>query len=79
MKVGKLCDLLMIVGQMHLARIVPDPSDSHKSSYTRHVNWAKALHELNPEACTNLLRRRQKKHNRRRNLWRDLKAAGITI
>ena len=79
MKVGKLCDLLMMVWQMHLARIVPDPSDSHKSSYTRHVNWAKALHELNPEACTKLLRRWQKKHNRRRNLWRDLKAAGLSI
>ena len=79
MKVGKLRDLLMMVWQKHLARIVPDPSDSHKSSYMRHVNGAKALHELNPEACTKLLRRWQKKHNRRRNLWRDLKAAGLTI
>jgi hypothetical protein len=50
----------MRVWQKHLIRIVPDPSDVYKSSYTRHSNWAKASHELNSEACTKLLRRWQK-------------------
>jgi hypothetical protein len=46
----------MGVWQKHLIRIVPDPSEVYKSSHTRHSNWAKALHELNSEACTKLLR-----------------------
>jgi hypothetical protein len=79
MKVGKLCDPLMRVWQKHLARIVPDPSDAYKSRYTRHANWALALHELNPEACAKLMLHWQKKHKRRRNLWRDLNATGLQI
>jgi hypothetical protein len=37
------------------------------------------IEQLDPEACKELILRWQKKHNRRRNLWRDLNATGLQI
>jgi hypothetical protein len=79
MNVGSCLDLMMKVWKLHLILIIPDPAAVHKSDYSRHAIWAKALYELNPDAYDKLLARWQKKHNRRRNLWRDMKAVGLPI
>ena len=79
MKAGSCQKIAMKIWQTHLRRIVPDPANAYKSDYTYHAQWAKALYELNQEAYTALLVRWRKKHNRRRNLWRDMKAAGLSV
>ncbi|CAB1059409.1 hypothetical protein D1BOALGB6SA_4171 [Olavius sp. associated proteobacterium Delta 1] len=62
---------------LHL--IVPDPANAYKSDYSDHAAWCKALHELNQNTYSALLSRWRKKHNRRRNLWRDMKAIGLLV
>jgi hypothetical protein len=69
----------MEVWKEHLHRIVPDPANTYKSDYTDHATWCKALHELNQNTYIALVTRWRKKHNRRRNLWRDMKAIGLSV
>jgi hypothetical protein len=69
----------MDVWREYLHLIVPDPADAYKSDYTDHAAWCKAVHELNQNTYTALLSRWRKKHNRRRNLWRDMKAIGLSV
>jgi hypothetical protein len=69
----------MDVWREYLYLIVPDPADAYKSDYTDHAAWCKAVHELNQNTYTALLSRWRKKHNRRRNLWRDMKAIGLSV
>ena len=70
---------VMDVWKEHLHLIVPDPAHVNKSDYTGHADWCKALHELNQKSYTALLSQWRKKHNRRRNLWRDMKAIGLSV
>jgi hypothetical protein len=69
----------MEVWKEHLHLIMPDPANAYKSDYTDHAAWCKALHELNQNSYKALLLRWRKKHNRRRNLWRDMKAIGLSV
>ena len=69
----------MEVWKKHLHLIVPDPANAYKSDYSEHAAWCKALHELNKNTYTALLSRWRKKHNRRRNLWRDMRAIGLSV
>ena len=69
----------MEVWKEHLHLIVPDPANAYKSDYTDHAFWCKAVHELNQKAYNVLLSRWRKNHNRRRNLWRDMKAVGLSV
>ena len=71
--------LAMDVWKEHLHLIVPNPANAYKSDYTDHAAWCKAVHELNQNTYTALLSRWRKKHNRRRNLWRDMKAIGLSV
>jgi len=79
MKAGPSLFLAMDVWKEHLHLIVPDPADAYKSDYTDHAAWCKAVHELNKKTCNELISKWRKKHNRRRNLWRDLKAIGLSV
>jgi hypothetical protein len=69
----------MDVWKEHLHLIVPDPANTYKSDYTDHAFWRKAVHELNQKTYNALLSRWRKKHHRRRNLWRDMKAVGLAV
>jgi hypothetical protein len=69
----------MEVWRARLHLIVPDPANAYKSDYSDHAGWAKALHELNQDAYVSLRSKWRNKHSRRRNLWRDMKAAGLSI
>jgi hypothetical protein len=79
MKAGPGLLVAIDVWKEHLQLIVPDPSNAYKSDYTNHASWCKAVHELNQKAYNTLLSRWRKKHNRRRNLWRDMKAIGLSV
>jgi hypothetical protein len=59
--------------------IKADPANAYKSDYNDHALWCKAVHELNQKTYNALLSRWRKKHNRRRNLWRDMKAVGLPV
>lgn len=50
----------------------------NRFGYTNHAAWCKALHELNQNSYTVLLSQWRKKHSRR-NLWRDMKAIGLSV
>ena len=67
------------VWKEHLHLIMPDPANAYKSDYSNHAAWCKALHELNQNSYKALLLRWRKKHNRRRNLWRDMRAIGLAV
>jgi hypothetical protein len=65
-----------------LARLTSDLPDSKrlvKKYPAFHAVWCKALHELNQTTYKALLTQWRKKHNRRRNLWRDMKAIGLPV
>ncbi|MGB9439722.1 MAG: hypothetical protein WCB15_17370 [Desulfobacterales bacterium] len=79
MKAGPGLLVAMDVWKEHLHLIVPDPANAYKSDYSDHASWCKAVHELNQKAYKALLSRWRKKHNRRRNLWRDMKAIGLSV
>ncbi len=70
---------ILAVWETHLHRIMPDPAKAHKSNYGEHAAWAAALKELDPSQFEKLMGRWRAKHNRRRNLWRDLKAQGLLV
>ncbi|MBI9082970.1 MAG: hypothetical protein JEZ11_05185 [Desulfobacterales bacterium] len=70
---------ILTVWKKQLHRIMPDPQTVHKSNYSGHANWAGALWELNPDQFNALIQRWRTKHNRRRNLWRDLNAQGLPV
>ena len=79
MNAGPGLQVAMEVWKKHLHLIVPDPAEAYKSDYSEHAAWCKALHELNQNTYTVLLSRWRKKHNRRRNLWRDMRAIGLSV
>ena len=79
MSAGPCLLRVMDVWKEHLHLIVPDPANAYKSDYTGHAGWCNALHELNKKSYTALLSQWRKKHNRRRNLWRDMKAIGLSV
>ena len=79
MKAGPGLHLAMDVWKEHLHLIVPDPVNVYKSDYSHHAAWCKAVHEMNQKTYQALLSRWRKKHNRRRNLWRDMKAIGLSV
>ena len=78
-KAGPCLLVAMDVWEKHLRRIMPDPANAYKSDYTCHAQWAGALCELNQTEYTVLIKQWRKKHNRRRNLWRDMKQAGLSV
>jgi hypothetical protein len=71
--------LAMDVWQEHLHLIAPDPANVYKADYTHHAAWCKAVHELNQNSYSTLISQWRKKHSRRRNLWRDMKAIGLSV
>jgi hypothetical protein len=79
MNAGPSLLVAMEVWKELLHLIVPDPAHAYKSDYTDHAAWCKAVHELNQNSYTALLSQWRKKHNRRRNLWRDMKAIGLSV
>jgi hypothetical protein len=79
MNAGLNLNVAMEVWKDHLHLIMPDPADAYKSDYSEHAAWCKALHELNQNTYKALVSRWRKKHNRRRNLWRDMKAIGLSV
>jgi hypothetical protein len=79
MKAGPGLHLAMDVWKEHLHLIVPDPANVYKSDYSHHAAWCKAVYELNQKTYQALLSRWRKTHNRRRNLWRDMKAIGLSV
>jgi hypothetical protein len=79
MNVGPGLQVAMEVWKKHLHLFVFDPAGAYKSDYSEHAAWCKALHELNQNTYTALLSRWRKKHNRRRNLWRDMRAIGLSV
>jgi len=62
-----------------LRYIVPDPAEAHKSDYTHHAQWMKALHELSHDAYDCMLAQWQEKHKRRRNLWVDMRGLRLPV
>ena len=62
----------------HAPGLVPDPASAHGSRYGEHAAWAAAIQELSPAAAARLLAGWRDQHGRRRNLWRDLAAVGLS-
>jgi hypothetical protein len=78
-KAGPFINSSLEVWKKHLRRIVPDPAAANQSNYENHVLWAQALLELNREEYKVLVAQWRKKHNRRRNLWREMNAIGLPV
>ncbi len=59
-------------------RFVPDPG-AQSTDYEASADWLAAVRELNPEAAEVRMARWADVHRRRRNLWRDLAARGLSL
>lgn len=79
MNAGTCLSTAMDVWKNRLRYIVPDPAHSHKSDYTHHAQWMKALYELSHDAYDSILAQWHEKHKRRRNLWRDMKSHHLPV
>jgi len=79
MGAGPCLSPAMEVWRNHLHTIIPDPAQSHKSDYSSHAQWMKALYELNREAYYHMLSKWREGHKRRPNLWRDMKGQGLPL
>ena len=79
MKPDSFLKTALEVWQKQLRHIVPDPADTRKSDYEQHARWAQAVFELNKDEYRALITRWRKKHDRRRNLWRDLKTRHLPV
>jgi len=79
MKAGPYLKTALEIWQEQLRRIVPDPASAHKSNYEEYARWAQALFELNRDEYNVLITHWRKKHDRRRNLWRDMKARHLPV
>ncbi|MBW1822874.1 MAG: hypothetical protein JRI92_14280 [Deltaproteobacteria bacterium] len=79
MEAGPYLKTALEVWQRQLRLIVPDPANAHKSNYEEYARWAQALFELNRDEYSVLITHWRKKHNRRRNLWRDMKARHLPV
>jgi hypothetical protein len=79
LKAGPYLETALEVWKNQLRRVVPDPANAYQSDYEEHARWAEALFELNREEYRVLITHWRKKHNRRRNLWRDVKARHLPV
>lgn len=79
MEAGPYLKTTLKVWQKQLRCIVPDPAGAHQSNYEKHARWAQALFELNRDEYTILITDWREKHNRRRNLWRDMKKKRLPV
>lgn len=61
------------------SRMVPDPEKMCGYGYTGCAAWMKLLHELNPDEYKRLLSKWKLKHQRRRNLWRDMRSLNLPV
>ena len=77
MKAGSYLAEVLEFWKKHIRNIIPDPVNAHKSNYTEYACWANALFELNKDEYHALMAQWRRKHHRRRNLWRDLKAMNL--
>ena len=76
---GACLPISITVWKKWLRRVVPDPTRTHKSDYTWHALWMKALRELNRGEYDQLLGIWRITHRRRRNLWRDMQSQHLPI
>ena len=60
----------------NIGRIIPDPGVM-SGDYTRVAEWMSVVSTLAPDEVAKLLQEWAVKHKRRRNLWRDLRSAGV--
>lgn len=79
MDAGVYTSTITEIWKKHLHHVIPDPSNAHKSEYTTHARWMKALYELDRDEYHRMLKQWRSKHNRRRNLWRDMKAQKLPL
>jgi hypothetical protein len=79
MKAGSCLATVLEVWKKQMKGIIPDPVNAHHSRYTECARWAEALFELNKDGYHALMAQWRKKHHRRRNLWRDLKAVNLPV
>lgn len=79
MKAGSYLADVLEFWKQHLRDIIPDPVNVHNSNYAEYACWAEALFELNKDEYHALMTQWRRKHNRRRNLWQDLKAMNLPV
>ena len=79
MKAGSCLADVLEIWKKHLRDIIPDPVNARNSNYAEYAYWAEALFELNRDEYHALMVQWRRKHNRRRNLWRDLKAMNLPV
>lgn len=79
MGVDSCLSTIMDIWKNHLRSIIPDPANAHKSDYTYHTQWMKALYELSHKDYYSILNQWHLNHGRRRNLWRDMRTQGLPL
>jgi len=79
MEVERISAMLAAFWKDNILAFVPNPSDAYSSRYSEHAQWVLAVEELNPTACSEIIRKWKIDHHRRRNLWKALRQAGFSV
>ena len=72
-----ILDDILAVWRTHIAKMVPDPGSAKNSRYEKHAAWMRALHELDQSGYERVLAAWRSKHQRRRNLWGEMRSQGL--
>ena len=73
---SSLAPELLSFWKRNLWRMIPDPAGS---DYERCAEWARSLWEIDNVACRDLMGKWSVTHRRRRNLWKALRAKGLSV
>ena len=79
MEVERISTMLATFWKDNILAFVPNPSDAFSSLYSEHAEWILAVEEVNPKACSEIIRKWEIDHKRRRNLWGTLREAGFSV
>lgn len=72
-----LLERVMNYWKTNLQNFVPKPELAQKSNYYEHSRWMVALKEISPHNYNTLLTQWRVAHQRRSNLWKAMKEAGL--
>ncbi|HBE57977.1 MAG TPA: hypothetical protein DEG17_24300 [Cyanobacteria bacterium UBA11149] len=73
-----LLEQVMNYWKTHLHYLIPQPELAQKSNYNQHARWMVALKEISPQNYKTIVAQWRVVHQRRSNLWKAMKEAGLS-
>jgi len=73
MHADQFIPLIIECWKQNVVKLLPDPSNAHKSVYEEHALWLAVVKEQNPSAYQKVIDKWKIDHKRRKNLWKAIR------